>query len=360
MMAISDPEDANLQKRGDTTLLPSRQPAVQRFGDLLRAVYGKKRRRLKLKKGEIAVIRSALKLEASERQELLGLSALDRTLERTRELMLLCVELLDVPGLPGQIREFVSEVLRRHPAFQKQPLGQLLENILDGPTEEDVLRALISQHYDSLPWPEGSNVPTKKEAGQCRMNALWCLLLWLRVTRGTTFDRIQRYLYTSIRGPSARLQKTDSQKLRVLMNVRDPAAIAVACESLEKQVFEQDQQATAARIGEERAVLRATALEKEVARVKAELLDANAYVERVTQEIASTRRTHEDELAHQRNDLEELRGLVLRRLREEVSLLEEGLHALRREPPKVHVMVDHAERALHGLKCEIKRLAGDN
>ena len=60
-----------------------------------------------------------------------------------------------------------------------------------------------------------------------------------------------------------------------------------------------------------------------------------------------------------RNDYEDLRGRVLRRLREDTALLEEGLHALRREPPKVHVMEDHAERAIDALKREMGRIRGD-
>ena len=40
--------------------------------------------------------------------------------------------------------------------------------------------------------------------------------------------------------------------------------------------------------------------------------------------------------------------------------MEEGLHALRRNPPKIHVMDDHAERVLDGLYMEIKELeSGD-
>jgi hypothetical protein len=46
-------------------------------------------------------------------------------------------------------------------------------------------------------------------------------------------------------------------------------------------------------------------------------------------------------------------------LREEKDLLEEGLHALRKDPPRVHVMQDHAERAIEGLQNEINRLTGD-
>lgn len=73
-------------------------------------------------------------------------------------------------------------------------------------------------------------------------------------------------------------------------------------------------------------------------------------------QLERERREHEDEKAHMRDDYEKLRGRMLGRLRQEVSLLEDGLHALRKQPPKIHVMEDHAERVIDGLKREIEWL----
>jgi hypothetical protein len=100
----------------------AKPPVLRSFGDLLRAVYGGKLKRLVLKEAEITAMRSGAKLEPPEREELLGLSASDRTLERTCELMLLCMERFEASALAGQVREFVREVLRRHPAFRAEPL----------------------------------------------------------------------------------------------------------------------------------------------------------------------------------------------------------------------------------------------
>ena len=63
--------------------------------------------------------------------------------------------------------------------------------------------------------------------------------------------------------------------------------------------------------------------------------------------------------ARWRDDYETLKGRTLDRLIEESSLLEEGLHALKREPPKVRVMVDHAERAIESLKREAEQIRRD-
>ena len=131
--------------------------------------------------------------------------------------MLLSMERFDVAAVAGHLREFVRDALRRHPAFAAEPLAWLLENHPDAPSEEGSVRTLTSQSFTALRWPEGLTALKKKEAEQCRLNALWCLLLWFREARGTSFERIQRYLHTNIWAPAARHQKSDLQKLRVLM-----------------------------------------------------------------------------------------------------------------------------------------------
>ena len=83
-------------------------------------------------------------------------------------------------------------------------------------------------------------------------------------------------------------------------------------------------------------------------------------MESLEDQVAAERREHENEKAHLRDDYEKLRGQVLHRLRQEVTLLEEGLYALKKEPPKIHVMVDHAERAIQGLRREIERIVRDD
>jgi len=59
------------------------------------------------------------------------------------------------------------------------------------------------------------------------------------------------------------------------------------------------------------------------------------------------------QLIHCQDDLEIMRSRVVHRLKRELTLLESGLDALRRDPPKVHVMDDHADRVIHALKQEL-------
>jgi len=143
------------------------------------------------------------------------------------------------------------------------------------------------------------------------------------------------------------------------MSSRDRKALGVVFSSLEKKANEKSREVAAARETEERARLR-------VERTQASLDEANRLLESEISRTAALeaqlhreRREYEDQKAHMRSDYEELRGRVLHRLRQELTLLDEGLHALRKQPPKVHVMEDHAERAVDGLRKEIARIKGE-
>ena len=75
-----------------------------------------------------------------------------------------------------------------------------------------------------------------------------------------------------------------------------------------------------------------------------------------TEELEAERRNRAIEKLQMQDSYESLRGRIVRRLEEELLLLQAGLHALRRHPPKVAVMDDHADRVIEGLTREIEHL----
>ena len=333
----------------------AKPPAIETCADLLRLVYGGKRR-INPKKAEIDAMRAGREPERSEREDLLDLARSDRTLVRTRELILFSLERFDMPRLVAQIQQFVGEALKQHPAFQAKRLDGVLENRTDGPAEAEAVRFLSSQPFGSLPWPEGVAALKKTEAELCRVNALICLLLWFRETRGTSFERILWYLQSSVFAPLAKRHRKELQKLKVLVSSRDRAGIAVAFAIHEMRVQREAQIAASARRAEEQAAKRARVFQDRVTQLEIDLKSARADVAVLSKTLDSTKRDHDNERAYLRDDYEQMRGRVVRRLREEVALLNEGLHALRRDPPKVHVMEDHADRAIDRLKRELERL----
>lgn len=333
------------------------------IGDLLRAAYAVKRKRLAPRKAEISAMHSATTLPPAERDELLALAAADRTLERTRELLLLSAERFGTSALGAQVRAFAGDVLQRHPAFRSPSLDGVLANLPEAVGEEAAVEFLATQNYGSLPWPEGAPTLTRAAAQACRTNAVYCLLLWFRETRGMPFPRIQRHLHATLWAPAGRRLSGDVQRLRLLMGARDLAAIAVASSALEKHALEQGQLAAAAQRAEERAVARAAELDEALARAESRLEEATAQIAALTDEGRRLRETHADEIAHRRDAFEDLRGRILRCLRRESALLASGLQALRGPHPKPEVMDDHADRVIEALKREIERverLRGDD
>jgi chromosome segregation ATPase len=234
----------------------------------------------------------------------------------------------------------------------------VLRNLPEAMNDDDAIEHIWTQPFNALPWVEGLPPLTKKQAEQGRANALNCLLLWLQETRALPPERIQRHLATLVWEPAARRSKSEAQRLRALMSAKDRSALGIAYGSLEKRVSENRQQAVAAREGEEQANARASDLEKALAETNDALKDKTEALTGVRKEFETEKARHSADLAHARSELEDLRGRVVRKMREEVSLLDEGLRALRRDPPRIHVMEDHAERAIDGLKRGIEEIKG--
>ena len=82
-------------------------------------------------------------------------------------------------------------------------------------------------------------------------------------------------------------------------------------------------------------------------------------LDKTRKEVEKSQKGNKASVDPSTEDYEKLRGQMIRRLKTEIELLDEGLHALRLDEPKIHVMDDHAERAIGGLKKELERLKRD-
>ena len=334
---------------------PSRAAPVERVSQLLRGFYKGTFTRKTLKKAEIAAMRTSPSMDDLEREELSTLASSDRTLVRTRKLMLFGSRL---PGaaITNQIRDFSGEVLRRHPAFGAPSLVAVLNSLPEAPTEEWAIRVLVSENYSALSWTGNTDSLRRSEPQRCKENAVYCLLLWFCMTSKISAERIQRLLQTNFWQRTAERYKSDTDKRLVLLGTSDSAPAAVSFALVEQQVLEETSRADAALVREEKAKVHAQQAEEQLAEVQTSLTRTQAEKDVLERQLSKEIQAHYNERAHLKDDYEQLRGQVLRRLTEELSLLDDGLHALRREPPKVHIMIDHAERAIDGLKREMERL----
>ena len=335
-----------------------RSTAVQltSYADMLRAAYGPTRRRWKPTGSEIREMLAGQKLDQAERDQLLDMAALDRTLKRTRELMLFGLNRLDGGNGERPVRGFVRDVLLRHPAYQLKSLETALEHP-DRTDDKHAVQIISALNYASLPWRERVKFSTTA-ARTCRTNVLHCLLLWFResLLPPLPLERIHHYLHRELWVPSAARRTSESERVQILIKNRDHAATAIACSTFEELAVESRQQADVSRAAASRAISQTRRLEKSLTSLEERLKDAQTRLERATHDLNAERSDRSIERTHLQDDYEKLRGRVVRRLDAELSLLKEGLQALRRNPPKVAVMDDHADRAIDGLTCEIDRL----
>lgn len=342
-----------------------RQPPTLRvpltsLGEMIRVVYSTKRKRILPSKREVRAM-SAVPTEEWER--LLKVAEHDQTLERTTELLLLTFERVMTPSLAAHLRRFGRDVMRRHRAFASPLASAVLDGRSDQVADTQVIELIVTEPYTVTTPSEGDAANSlrpvsidTKALQQTRTNALSCLLLWMKGMQQLTLEAFQRHLYAHAWKPAARRHVMEAARLRALIATRDPTALAVVCSTHETRIQEQTRLLTAATRASEQAKAQVTHLEEDLAERSLQLEGAKTDRENLTAALRAAELAYQDAVAQFRDRMETLRGRVLGRLREEVSLLQDGLHALRRDPPKVHVMADHAERAIDALTREVGRL----
>ena len=349
---LSDPPDRKdatpATKRKRTKAAP-----LTSYADLFHAAYGPARRRWKPTRAEIDAIQAGPHFDLTDNEQLLKLALSDPSLKRTRDLMLYGMKRLDGPNSDGPVRRFVHTVLSRHPAYQSRSLKAALDRA-DDPLRQGTVHVLV---HETRRWCERSTVP-KRTANACIANALHCLLLWYNENSlvPLRLEDALNHLRTELWKPFAKRQKSTPDKLRALIADRDPYATSIACLRLEEQNDELRRQINISRTAESRTRDHAQTLEAEHNTLQTKVEDTATWNARLHRELDTVRVDHANEKAHMRDALENLRSSVARRLRNELALLNDGLHALRRDPPKVSVMTDHAERAIDGLTRELERL----
>ena len=325
------------------------------YGDLLRAVYGPVRRRWKPTHKEIGEIQRGPRLRSADRAQLLDLAVSDATLKKTRELMLFGMNRLDGPNGDRTIRCFVRDVLRRHPAYQSKSLSATLENA-NVPLDRRTVHVLTAE---TRRWYERSELP-KRQANSCLANALHCLLLWHAESRSSSLSLqdVLGYLQDELWISFAKRRTSELDKSRLLVADRDPYATSIACSGLSGQIIELRRQLSASRASTRRLEASLNEVNSQLEETKDRLKDVTARNASLDHALGSARESHANEKAHLLDNIEKLRSSVVRHLKAELSLLNDGLHALRRDPPKVSIMDDHAERAIDGLTRELERLQG--
>ena len=334
----------------------TRKAHIESIAHLIRSNYESKAGVKKLQRADVQAIMSGPSLGETERTELLDLARADLMLQQTKQLMLLSAR-IEVAKIMDALREFGRQVLEAHPLFQSKTIATALANP-QSMSMETAVATLVSTDAKRL-GAEGRKPLPRSQVERCRTNAIHCLLLLLRASQGISLLRIQRCMQKHLWAPKARRHRTEKEKLEVLVMSRDPVAASVTFALLDDEAVTQGQKAAAATRGEQRAQTKAQGLEQRVADLESRLRQTQEQCQALREQLEEATQAHATKDARWRDDHETLKGRTLHRLIEESSLLEEGLHALKRDPPKVRVMIDHAERAIESLKREAEKIRRD-
>ena len=332
------------------------KPPIESVAQLIRTNYEIKTGVRKLQRADLRTILTGPGLEEAERTELLELAQADITLQQTKLLLVLSIQ-IEAPKIVNPLREFGRDVLGAHPLFQ----GSALVGVLANPQSmsmESAVAALASADTKGLS-AGGEKPRPKSQVERIRTNAIHCLLMLLRASQSVSLQRLQRSMQKHLWAPKARRHRTDEEKLEVLLTSRDPAAASVTFALLHDEAVLQGQRAEASARSEERAQTRAQGLEQQIAELERKLRATEGRCAELRAELNAAKQAHAAKDAQWRDNYETLKGRTLNRLIEESTLLEAGLHALKRDPPKVRVMIDHADRAIEGLKREAEQIRRD-
>ena len=321
--------------------------------------YSRKGQRLSLTPKIEKAICNNPKLDSKSRERLLSLAKEDILLAVPRQILLAVRNIVGYPNLKNEVRCFIKDALKMHPIFSIPELEGSLENLDNALDPRRALGVLFETDYSKLPELSVKKPLKPRDYELLRANAIYSLAIWFSETRNLTLERLNQYLFECLWQPHTSEAKDEAARLRILTDIRDLAGVGIACAVFKRQLDQQMQVADSAKRAENSALERLQRLNTSYQELQRDLNDRDNRISELNKSLDAEKRAHEYTRIHLSDDLENLRSRLLRRLRNEVELLDEGLHALRRDPPKIRIMEDHAERAIEGLKKEIKEL-GEN
>lgn len=334
---------------------------IETFGQFIAHAYGMKGRKVALKGKVERAIAEDPKLTLDEMERAGQLVKEDTVLAVPRQLLLAARAVHGFPALRAGLRGFVRDVLLGHPFFSQPGVEAAVRNLDHAPSPAEVLKVLAVSDKQLLS-ADAVDAMKAPELEQLRLNAVNCMAVWLADVKSLSIPALSDALFIALWRPRATELEHETARLRALTEIEELAGVGLVCEEYRRQAAEKLSQA-------EMATREAAALRDRVQRLEQELGEAQEAIEAQAASKEASEAAHaaaleslkastETEASHLRDDVELLRTRVLRRLKADVDLLELGLEALRRPEPKVHVMMDSAERVADALRKELKNLQG--
>jgi hypothetical protein len=333
------------------------RPSLSSVADLIEYGYSRKGQRLRVKAKELKPVSAGPDLANTDITSLCELARHDNAFAVPRQLLLFARDLREAPRIRNEVREFVKTLLEAHPIVVANELQGWVRNHEGSPSVAAVFRAVMTTDAKSLllPTADGDEINTT-ELAALKRNVIGCLAVWAMDTRSISIAELMSALSEGYWELASARESSESDLLRVLTDAGEPLLAAAVSQEAGRRISEQMRIA-------ERSVQAAATAKSDLQRVSADLQASKTTSAQLESDLQSVQLSLQAErekarldATHLRDDLETLRTRVLRRLNDDLKLLGDGLVALSRDPPKVDVMVDHADRVSDSLRREIKKL----
>ena len=189
-------DEAKRRPRGGSTQGSIEHPAsgastARSLTGLLRTWYGdaKKKPPRTLTGATVRALAEAPQPDPAELDALAVLAQSDRTLEKTRHLLLLAVR-MHRARVSSDLRSFAGLVLKQHPAFRTKAVGAVVAASPDAPDDAEAIELLATQDYSAISWPGSPERLKNAELRRCRTNAISCALVWLNVSGRISLESV--------------------------------------------------------------------------------------------------------------------------------------------------------------------------
>lgn len=334
----------------------AKKTSIETLEQFIQFAYAQKGRKVALKQSVEKRLAGQLPLAPEAINGLLSLSAKDPLFAVPRQILLAARDIVGYPALKGSLRAFVRAAMLVHPIFKRLELVAAINNLSESPSVADAIAMTADSEPSLLATPEGTKALKAAQFTELRTNAAYCLALWFTETRGLTVAAVTETLISALWIRSVKRIQDETGRLRAISEVRNLAGIGVVCELFRMQAQERVRAVMLAEKERDRALQEAQSLREELEAFENKASELEHRFDELQKESKREKAAHEAVVTHLRSDLEQQRTRVLRRLKADLGLLDEGLLALRRDPPKVHVMDDHAERVVDSLRQEVGKL----
>lgn len=319
--------------------------------------YGRKGQPLTLKSKVEKQIAQSARLDDAALSRLLHLAKGDTLLAVPRQILLLSQEVTGLPSLKAALTSFVSNVMLRHPVFSDAGVQGALRNLPEGlPPAEALARVAAFE-----PSPSAEAEPLKGgDLRDLRHNAVRLFVTWLAVNRSLNSEELSSLLFQVVWQPAVKDLADDNARLRALTDIGQAAGVGLACQRFRQQAID-------ARAQQDQAQREVTSLRGRLSATETQLKETTEQLEAAQAELLALRESSSAEMealrrqsavdrTHLQHELEQLRGRLVKRLTESVEMLEVGLSALRKDTPRVPVMVERAEHVVDALRAEVQDL----